>query len=90
MLLDYCTILDADELEQYFAEIGAPYSELSDRSRKHGVNLPSSDRNKTLAEYLQETGYLTSWEEKDEKYFDSAVDCEKTKKVLKLRVRKVR
>lgn len=52
--------------------------------------MPSSDRNKTLAEYLQETGYLTSWEEKDEKYFDSAVDCEKTKKVLKLRVRKVR
>ena len=83
-------ILGADELEQYFAEIEAPYSELSDRSRKHGVNLPSSDRNKTLAEYLQEIGYLTSWEEKNENYFDSDADCEKTKKVLKLRVRKVR
>lgn len=87
LLLDYCTILDTDELEQYFTELSAPYSELSDRSRKHDVTLPRTDKNKILAERLKEIEYLTSWREKDEKYFDTEADCEKTRKVLKLRIK---
>lgn len=90
LLLDYCTILNAEELEQYFAELRAPYSELSDRSRRHEVSLPINDKNKALAEYLKKIGYLTSWEEKGEKYFDAAAGCEKIRKVLKLRIKQVR
>ena len=90
LLLDYCTILNASELKQYFAELKAPYSELSDRSRRHEVSLPINDKNKALAEHLKKIGYLTNWEEKTEKYFDVATNCEKIRKVLKLRVKQVR
>lgn len=90
LLLDYCTMLSADELEQYFAELGSPYSELSDRSRRHEVGLPVKDKNRALAEYLMKIEYLTGCDEKDEKYFDAVADCEKTRKVLKLRIKKRR
>lgn len=90
LLLDYCMLLNADELEQYFAEIRDPYSELSDRSRRHEVGLPITDKNKAMAEYLKKIEYLTNWEEKDEKFFDPAADCEKTRKILRLRIKQVR
>ena len=90
LLLDYCTILNAEELEQYFAELRAPYSELSDRSRRHEVGLPVKDKNKALAEHLKKIGYLTNWEEKTEKYFDAATECEKTRKILRLRIKLVK
>lgn len=90
LLLDYCTILNAGELEQHFAELRAPYAELSDRSRRHEVSLPIKDRNKALAEHLKKIEYLTSWEEKTEKYFDAFTECEKTRKILKLRVKQVK
>lgn len=90
LLLDYCTLLNADELEQYFAEIRNPYSELSDRSRRHEVNLSITDKHKAMAEYLKKIEYLTNWEEKEEKYVDPAADCEKTRKILKLRIKQVR
>lgn len=90
LLLDYCTILNAEELEQYFAELRAPYSELSDRSRRHEVSLPVKDKNKALAEHLKKIGYLTNWEEKTEKYFDAATECEKTRKILRLRIKQVK
>lgn len=90
LLLDYCTILNADNLEQYFAELRDPYSELSERSRRHEVSLPITDKNKALAEYLKKIEYLTNWEEKGKKYFDVATNCEKTRKVLKLRIKQVR
>ena len=90
LLLDYYTLLNAEELEQYFAELRAPYSELSDRSRRHEVSLPVKDKNKALAEYLKKIGYLTNWEEKTEKYFDAATEYEKTRKILKLRIKQVK
>ena len=90
LLLDYCTILNAEELEQYFAELRAPYSELSDRSRRHEVGLPVKDKNEALAEHLKKIGYLTNWEEKTEKYFDAATECEKTRKILRLRIKLVK
>ena len=83
-------MLSADELEQCFAELRSPYSELSDRSRRHEVGLPVKDKNRALAEYLMKIEYLTGCDEKDEKYFDAAADCEKTRKVLKLRIKKRR
>lgn len=90
LLLDYCTIFDADELERYFAKLEAPYSELGDRSRRHEVRLPATNKHKALAEYLKTIGYLTNWEEEEGKPFDSAVDCGKTRESLKLRIKQVR
>ena len=90
LLLDYCTMLNTDELEQYFTELKAPYLGLSDRSRRHEVRLSINDKNKALAEYLKKIGYLTNWEEKTEKYFDAATECEKTRKILRLRIKLVK
>ena len=90
LLLDYCTMLNSDELEQYFTELKVPYLGLSDRSRRHEVGLPINDKNKALAEYLKKIGYLTNWEEKTEKYFNVATECEKTRKTLRLRIKQVK
>lgn len=90
LLLDYYAQLNVDELERYFAGLRAPYSELSDRSRRHDVILQITDKNKALAEYLKKIEYLTSYEEKAEKYHDSETGYEKTRKVLKLRIKQVR
>ncbi len=54
------------------------------------MGMSVTDKHKALAEYLKKIEYLTNWEEKEEKYFDSATDCEKTRKVLKLRIKQVR
>ncbi len=90
LLLDHCTLLDADELEQHFEELGEPYAELADRSRRHEVGLHLTEKNKALAEHLQNICYITSCEEKDEKEADIASDQQKTRKILKLRVKQVR
>ena len=90
LLLDNCTLFDADELERYFGELGGPYAELADRTRRHDVNLPVTDRNKALATHLRKLEYITSDDEKDEKFFDDASGCEKTRKVLKMRIKQVK
>lgn len=90
LLLDYYTILNADELELYFAKLKDPYSELSDRTRRHDVTLRATDKNMALAEYLKKIKYITSWDNEDEKNFDPVTSCEKTKKGLTLRIKQVR
>lgn len=90
LLLDNCTLFDADELERYFGELGGPYVELADRTRRHDVNLSVTDRNRALAKYLRKLEYITSEEEKDEKFFDDASGCEKIRKVLKMRIKQVK
>lgn len=87
LLLDNCTLFDADELERYFGELGEPYVELADRTRRHDVNLPVTDRNRALAKHLQKLEYITS---EDEKFFDDASGCEKIRKVLKMRIKQVK
>ena len=65
-LLENCTVLDANDFEQLFGEIGGSYTELTDRTRRHEVTLLAIPQNKLLAERLQAVGYITSWEERSE------------------------
>lgn len=51
--------------------------------------MPRTKENKELTEYLQKIEYITSWSEKEEKIFDPVTDCEKRRKILNLRVKKV-
>ena len=90
LLLDNCTLFDADELERYFGKLERPYAELADRTRRHDVNLPITDRNRALAKHLRKLEYIISEEEKDEKFFDDASGCEKIRKVLKMRIKQVK
>ena len=90
LLLENCTILDADELEQRFEEIGGIYAELADRTRRHEATLSAIPQHKLLAEHLQAVGYITSWEEKNEKFYDPVLEKEMSRKFLKLRIKQVK
>ena len=90
LLLENCTILDADELEQRFEEIGGIYAELADRTRRHEATLSAIPQHKLLAEHLQAVGYITSWEEKNEKFYDPVLEKETSRKFLKFRIKQVK
>lgn len=90
LLLENCTIFNADELEQRFREIGGEYLELADRTRRHDVILSDTPQNKKLAEHLKTVGYITSREEKSKRLVDSDPGGEKGQKILKLRVKQVK
>lgn len=84
-----CEVYNADELQRKFGELGGKYGDLADRTRRHEVSLSVTPEHRLLAEYLEKIGYITSIEEKTEKEYDAALDKEMTKKILKLRVKKV-
>lgn len=90
LLLENCTILNADDLEQRFGEIGGAYAELADRTRRHEVTLSAIPQNKLLVEHLQDVGYITSWEEKTKKDFDPVLEKETSQKILKLRIKQIK
>lgn len=90
LLLENCTIFNADELEQRFREIGGEYLELADRTRRHDVILSDTPQNKKLAEHLKTVDYITSREEKSKRLVDSDPGGEKGQKILKLRVKQVK
>lgn len=90
LLLENCTVLDAVELAQKFKEMGGNYKALADRTRRHEVNLFTTPQRIQLAKHLQTIGYITSWEEKEEKAFDPAVEKETSRKLLKLRIRQIK
>lgn len=90
LLLENCTIFNADELEQRFREIGGEYLELADRTRRHDVILSDTPQNKKLAEHLKTVGYITSREEKNKRLVDSDPGGEKGQKILKIRVKQVK
>ena len=90
LLLENCTVLDANDFEQLFGEIGGSYTELTDRTRRHEVTLLAIPQNKLLAERLQAVGYITSWEERSEKFYDPVFENEKNRETLKLRIKQVK
>lgn len=90
LLLENCTIFNANELEQRFREIGGEYLELADRTRRHDVILSDTPQNKKLAGHLKTVGYITSWEEKTGIRVDSAANEENSREILKLRVRQMK
>lgn len=83
LLLDYCEVLSADELERYFASIGENYADLADRSRAHDVWIYDSERTVVLAKHLKDIQYITSFK------VDSREVGTVTQHKLKLRVKKI-
>lgn len=90
LLLANCTKLGADELEQRFREIGGPYAGFDDRTRRHDVTLVANPQNRLLAEHMQHIGYITSFEEVNDNYFDTVLEKETSRKILKLRIKQVK
>lgn len=62
LMIVHLDLLKADDFEKCFAELGTPYRDLKDRSRRHNVTIPESEENKELAIRLQKVNYITSYE----------------------------
>lgn len=62
LMFIHLDILNANDFEKCFAELGAPYQDLKDRSRRHNETLPESEEHKRLVKRLQQVNYITSYE----------------------------
>ena len=62
LMFIHLELLKADDFEKCFAELGTPYQDLKDRSRRHNVPIPESDEHKELVKRLQQVNYITSFE----------------------------
>ena len=82
--------MDAVELAQKFKEMGGNYTALADRTKRREINLSATPQHIQLAKHLQTIGYITSWEEKEEKTFGSVLEKETSRKRLKLRIRQIK
>ena len=90
LLLANCAKLNADELEQRFREIGGVYTGFDDRTRRHDVTLIATPQNRMLAEQMQISDYITSFEEINETYYDPVLKKDTGRQILKLRIKQVK
>ena len=79
LLFNHLTVGNAQDYERWFSELAAPYSDLSDVSRRHDVLLENNADNYNLANRLQQIGYISSYNERER--------SGKGKRVLVLKVR---
>lgn len=63
LMLFYKTLLDADELERCFKDLGGKYELFTKRDKRHLVRLGLTRESKSLIQYLEEIGYITSYKE---------------------------
>lgn len=62
LMFIHLDLLNAEDFQKCFADLGAPYQDLKDRSRRHNVTIPESEEHKKLAKRLQQVNYITSYE----------------------------
>lgn len=62
LMIGHLNILQSEDFEAYFTDLGNPYQELVDRSRRHNVTIPDSEDHRKLARRLQQVDYITSYE----------------------------
>lgn len=76
-MLDNVDLLNADKFKTCFSELGGQYTNLSNRSRRHQVFLTDTSENLKLAQRLNDIGYITSFQKKENKEFDSVKSDDK-------------
>lgn len=59
-MIRYMSLLDADDFEVCFSELGEIYAPLAERTRRHDVSIEFSDKHALLADRLKEIDYITS------------------------------
>lgn len=63
LMIGHLSLLNADDFETCFSELGEPYQEFTDRSRRHNVTLSDSEEHRALAKRLQQVDYITSYDD---------------------------
>lgn len=66
LMLNNLNLLDVDDFENCFSVLEEFYKDLSDRSRRHSVDLGYSLELEKLAEHLDKIGYTSNHFERDE------------------------
>ena len=61
-LFNHICLLDADDFDRCFAELGDPYDKLKRTPYRHDEFIPDTPQNRKLVERLQHLQYLTSCE----------------------------
>lgn len=67
LMMRYLDILEADDFEQCFSDLGGEYSCFVDRSKKRNVVTPDTTESRKLMAELQRVDYITSWKESEKK-----------------------
>ena len=67
LMLENLNLLETDDFERCFAQIGDKYMELSDRSRRRDIGLDDNEENLRLVQRLKEVDYITSFYKKESK-----------------------
>lgn len=83
----YFELLNADDLEKYFAELDKKYKGFSNRTIRHEVELEESMENIRLAEYLKKVKYITSYEIVEREKINVASGIHEKRKVIKYRIK---
>lgn len=84
---DNFELLNSDDLEKYFADLGEKYKGFADRVFRHEVELKESKENIRLAEYLKKIKYITSYEIVERDRFDVVSGTHEKWKVIKYRIK---
>lgn len=84
---DNLELLNSNDLEKYFADLGEKYKGFADRVSRHQVELEESRENIRFAEYLKKVKYITSYEIVERDRFDVVSGTHKKRKVIKCRIK---
>lgn len=83
-------VLDAEDFERCFTDLGDKYKDFLGRDSSHEVTLFNSEDHEQLAVRLKEVGYITSYRKKEEIIYDTILGADKTVDQIKYRIKQVK
>lgn len=70
-----------------FSDLKNGYVDFIDRSKQHAVEVVDTPENRKLAERLKEIDYITSYQVKEKRGFDTVIGTDKVRTVIICRVK---
>lgn len=81
LMLEYFKLLNNDDLEKCFTELGGKYEDFKKRNGRYTVKLKYTEKIIKLVKYLKESGYITSYKINDQTNENSNIILCKLKKI---------
>lgn len=87
MFIENLELLNIDDLEQCFSDLGDKYSNFKRSPYRHEAELLESEESLKLARHLRKVEYITSYEPIDRERYDTRLHRTQTVKVIKYRIK---
>lgn len=87
MFIENLELLNIDDLEQCFSDLGDKYSNFKRSPYRHEAELLESEESLKLARHLRKVEYITSYEPIDRARYDTRSHRTQTVKVIKYRIK---